>query len=479
MIGSNPGVAHRTIGASTLKISKRTAIAIPAGLALALLITLLGLALAPPALLRVAANYSAKIVCSNVFLAGREPDTVLREDVQILGNPVLSLMRVSVDRGRGIVRAGVLGLFGGGLAIARPGRGCSVLPDGKLPPGWDPAAGSGTAAGTRESPANTALWPDGDAVTLNPALAPLLDDPKLAGPGMRAIVVVHHGRIVAERYASGFSARTPLLGWSMTKSVMAGIIGILIAQGRLDLEQSGFWAAAPGDARARIRLADLLSMSSGLRFDEQYAVVSDVTRMLYLQPDMATFARSQPLIHPIGEAWSYSSGTALILSRIVAEAAGMPAADFVAARLFDPLGMTTATIEADEHGTLVGSSYMYASARDWARYAQFLLQEGRWHDERLLPPGYVAMMASPVAASRGAYGHGQVWLWGSDASTPGVDPDEAYALPQDIFWMEGHDGQSIAILRSQELVVVRLGLTPHGSGYRPQALVQALLRSLG
>jgi CubicO group peptidase (beta-lactamase class C family) len=316
-------------------------------------------------------------------------------------------------------------------------------------------------------------------VTPDPALAPLLADPALAGPGMRAIVVVHHGHIVAERYAPGFSARTPLLGWSMTKSVVAGLIGILVAQGRLDLEQSGFWAAAPGDARARIRLADLLGMSSGLRFDEEYAVVSDVTRMLYLQSDMAAFARSQPLIHPIGEVWSYSSGTALILSRIVAEAAGMPAADFVASRLFGPLGMTTATIEADEHGTLVGSSYMYASARDWARYAQFLLQGGRWHDERLLPPGYVAMMASPVVASRGAYGHGQVWLWGSDAGNSGVDPDRAYALPPDIFWMKGHDGQSIAILRSQDLVVVRLGLTPHGSGYRPQVLVQALLRSLG
>jgi CubicO group peptidase (beta-lactamase class C family) len=142
--------------------------------------------------------------------------------------------------------------------------------------------------------------------------------------------------------------------------------------------------------------------------------------------------------------------------------------------------MTTATIEADEQGTLVGSSYMYASARDWARYAQFLMQGGEWHGARLLPAGYVAGMVTPVAASQGQYGHGQVWLWGSDPdpAKPGVDPDEAYGIPPDVFWLSGHDGQHIAIIPSRELVVVRLGLTPHSTGYSIQPLVQALLRKL-
>jgi CubicO group peptidase (beta-lactamase class C family) len=275
---------------------------------------------------------------------------------------------------------------------------------------------------------------------------------------------------------------------------MAGVIGMLIKDGKLNLDQTGFW---PGtDGRERICLKDLLAMSSGLKWNEAYGAVSDVTGMLYLQPDMAGFARSPPLAHPPGATWVYSSGTAVILSRIAQEAQARGAgkakdfetsirtqeeprdlASFINARLFGPIGMTTATIEPDEHGTLVGSSYMYATARDWARYGQFLLQDGVWHAQELLPAGYVAMMATPVPASGGQYGKGQTWLWGSDAATPGVDPDAAFGIPADTFWMSGHDGQNIAIIKSRQLVIVRLGLTPYAAGYSPQPLVKAILEA--
>jgi CubicO group peptidase (beta-lactamase class C family) len=436
----------------------------------------------PPDLLRVGANYSAKIVCSNVFLAGRDPEEVLRSDVQAPGVALLRLMRVSVDRERRIVRAGLFGFIGDGLAVARPGMGCTVVPDGNLArvagagtaPGDALAANPIDANGTDANPTGiAAAWPDGNAVTTTAALDRILADDALAGPGMRAIVVVEHGRIVAERYGAGFSSTTPLLGWSMTKSVLAGLVGMLVKDGRLTLDQSAGWPA--GDTRARIRIADLLAMSSGLRFREEYGATSDVTRMLYLEPDMARFAREQPSEHPAGESWSYSSGTANILSRIAQDAAGPLGAGVAAEKLFKPLGMTTATIETDEYGTLVGSSYMYATARDWARYAQFLLQEGVWRGQEILPRGYVAMMASPVASSGGQYGHGLVWLWGSDALAPGKNPDAAFGIPADTFWMSGHDGQSIAIIRSRELVIVRLGLTPARDHYQPQPLVKAIL----
>jgi CubicO group peptidase (beta-lactamase class C family) len=197
--------------------------------------------------------------------------------------------------------------------------------------------------------------------------------------------------------------------------------------------------------------------------------------MLYLQPDMAGFARAQPLEHAAGEFWSYSSGTANILSRIVQDAAGPLGAAYPAEKLFKPLGMASATMETDEDGTLVGSSYMYATARDWARYGLFLLQDGVWRGQELLPRGYVAMMASPVAASGGEYGRGLVWLWGSDAVTPGKNPDTAFGIPADTYWMEGHDGQSTAIIPSRQLVIVRLGLTPARNHYQPQPLVKAIL----
>jgi CubicO group peptidase (beta-lactamase class C family) len=294
--------------------------------------------------------------------------------------------------------------------------------------------------------------------------------------GARAIVVVDHGRIVAERYTPGFTPTTPLLGWSMTKTVMAGVIGMLVKDGKLKLDQAGLWPGAT-DGHEKIRLADLLAMSSGLQWNEAYGDVSDVTSMLYLQPDMAAFAEAQPVAHPVGEVWNYSSGTALILSRIAQDAAGEDLAGFIKTRLFGPLGITSATIEPDEHGTLVGSSYMYATARDWARYGQFLLQDGAWAGQDLLPVGFVAMMSTPVAASRGQYGQGQTWLWGSEPVTPGVNPDAAFGIPADTFWMSGHDGQSVAIIKSRQLVIVRLGLTPYVTGYSPQRLVQAIVQA--
>ena len=447
-------------------------------LVLLLLVCAFALWLKPPELLRVGANYSAKIVCSNVFLAGRDPDEVLRADVQAPGVGLLRLMRVSVDRERRVVRAGLLGFIGDGLAVERPGQGCAAVPDGNL--AFARRVGTGSARGELAPPPVAPAgsdWPVGNAVATDPALDRLLADDTLAGPGIRAIVVVNHGRIVAERYGAGFSAATPLLGWSMTKSVVAGLVGVLVKEGRLALDQPAGWPAAGGDGRERIRIADLLAMSSGLRFNEAYGTVSDVTRMLYLEPDMAGFAHEQPLAHPAGEFWSYSSGTANILSRIVQDAAGRPGAEYPAEKLFKPLGMTSATMETDEYGTLVGSSYMYATARDWARYGQFLLQDGVWRGQELLPRGYVALMASPVAASAGQYGHGLVWLWGSDATAPGQNPDLAFGIPAGTFWMEGHDGQSTAIIPSRELVIVRLGLTPARDRYAPQPLVKAVLEA--
>jgi CubicO group peptidase (beta-lactamase class C family) len=259
----------------------------------------------------------------------------------------------------------------------------------------------------------------------------------------------------------------------MAKTVTATLVGLLIQDGKLTLDQSGFWP--PGDGRDHIRIADLMAMSSGLRFDEDYGVVSDVTRMLYLEPDTAGFAYAQPLVHPPGALWSYSSGTANIVARIVQNIAG--GSTLIQDRLFSPLGMTSAVIEADERGTLVGSSYMYADTLDWARYALFLLQNGVWQGQQMLPSGYVDMMATPVAASGGEYGHGFVWLWGADPIIEGQNPDAAFGIPPDTFYLSGHDGQTIAVIRSRQLAVIRLGLTPYTDHYSPERLIQAVLEA--
>lgn len=434
-------------------------------------VALTALWLRPPELLRVGANYAAKVVCSNVFIAGRDPDEVLHDDVRAPGLSILKLVRASVDRVHGTVHAGFLGFIGNGLAVARPGAGCAVAPDGHPQEvvQFDPLAP------VPRAPPAGAAWPDGESAAIDPKIERLIADDNLTGPNARTVLVAHRGRLVAERYGVGFDAGTPQLGWSMAKSVTAGLVGVLISQGRLTLDRAGFWP--PGDGRESITLADLLAMSSGLRWIEGRGTTSDVIRMLFLEPDMAAFARQSPLEHPPGEHWNYSSGTAVILARIVQESSGLQRGRAARELLFEPLGMRSAIMEADAHGTLVGSSYLYATPRDWARYGQFLLQRGVWHGEALLPPGFVERMATPVPASEGQYGKGLVWLFATEPPA-GKTPDPAMALPSDTFWLSGHDGQFIAVIRSRELVVVRLGLTPSGTGYRPELLVHALLAVL-
>ena len=233
-----------------------------------LLVVVAGLALwlwqAPPALVRIGAGYTAKVVCSGVFVSGRAAEEVLQVDVQAPGHPLLRLMRVAVDREAGIVRADLAGFAGGGIAVAREGTGCAGVPDGDI------ARARAHRAAVVPSVAAPALpWPQGEATAVtDPGIQGLLADAALAGPGMRALVVVQDGAIVAERYAPGFDSHMPLQGWSMTKTVNAVLFGMVARERRIGAERAGLFDVWRGDARAGIAIADLLSMSSGLAFDE-------------------------------------------------------------------------------------------------------------------------------------------------------------------------------------------------------------------
>ncbi len=435
---------------------------------------------APPDLIRVANGYSAKIVCSNVFLAGRDASEVMAVDVQAPGHPILGYVTVEVDDSAGTVSASLLGLFGAQIARHATGAGCASVPDGDLAAARAPAMAAPVVA-----PPSDGLWPAGNRVdaSQDPAISAILDDPAMTGPGMRAVVVVKDGRIVGERHGDGFSAETPLLGWSMTKTVNAALLGTVVGAGRLSVGQRDLLSQWQGDSRGQISVADLLAMSSGLAFNEDYGDVTDVTRMLYLEPDMAGFAASRPAEAGPGEAFSYSSGTANILSRLWQNAVGDTAASWPGEHLFGPLGMASATLEMDARGTFTGSSYLYATARDWARFGQLLLQDGVWNGQAVLPAGWVAMMREPNPVSNTGYGpqytKGQMWLRGPEAGTPeGVDPDQGFDIPDDTVWALGHDGQSMAIIPSRNMVVVRLGLTPSKLAYKPQAMVSALIKAM-
>lgn len=448
------------------------------GLALLVILVALGgatwLSMSPPELLKVGNGYAAKIVCSNVFIAGRDPDAVLYDDVQAPGNPLLRLMRVEVDRDSGRVTSRFMGLFAPSYALYRGALGCTSVPDGD----FDAAAKAAPLLPASRVGENDAVWPDGEGIdpaAVNTRVSALLTDAKLAGPAMRAMVVVQDGRIIAESYGPGISASTPLVGWSMTKTVNAALIGRLMLSGKISYDDTHLLPQWANDPRGGIKLSDLMGMESGLAFNEDYGAVADVTRMLYLDPDMVSLPASAPLAAAPGRDFHYSSGTAMLLSRIWMNKAGDPRAAFDYPRdaLFSPLGMTSAVFEADERGTFVGSSYLYATGHDWARFGQFLLQDGVWNGQRLLPEGFVAMMRTPTASSGGSYTQGQAWLAG-----PGGGTSAEFGLPQDTFWLQGHDGQSVAIIPSANLVFVRMGLTPSWLRYRPQVMLKEILNTL-
>jgi CubicO group peptidase (beta-lactamase class C family) len=277
----------------------------------------------------------------------------------------------------------------------------------------------------------------------------------------RAVVVVHRGRIVAERYAPGISKDTELVGWSMTKSVTNALVGIVVGRGALDLETPApvpEWSS-PDDPRHAITLDQLLRMSSGLEFIEIYdgKPDSDDALMNYTMADTGAFAASKPLQVPPDTRWEYSSGTTNIIGRIVRGA--VDAGEywtFPRRALFDRVGMASAVLEPDASGTFVGSSYMYATARDWARFGLLYLRDGVWDSERILPEGWVEYSTTPTpgAVSGEAYG-AQFWL--NTESPPGSGVRWLPFLPEDAYACRGYAGQFVIVIPSRDLVVVRLG----------------------
>jgi CubicO group peptidase (beta-lactamase class C family) len=315
----------------------------------------------------------------------------------------------------------------------------------------------------------TEAWPDGD-LPAGVDLAPLLDD-VFANDGPLAetfaVVVVHRGRIVVERYQGALehfdrpptrvTAETPLLSWSMAKSMLHAVVGVLVGDGRLDLDAPApvpEWAGS-ADPRHAITLRQLLAMRDGLAFAEDYedGVVSDTIQMLFGdgQADMAHFAADRPLAAPPGTHFNYSSGTSNIISGVVARTVGPgePYARFLHSRLFGPLGMTSADPEFDEAGTWVASSSLRTSARDYARFGLLYLRDGMWDGVRLLPPGWVDYGRTWVSEDPDdASPYGAHW-WGVAGDTLGT------------FRASGYEGQSITLCPGLDLMVVRLGKTPH------------------
>ena len=286
----------------------------------------------------------------------------------------------------------------------------------------------------------------------------------------RAVLVVHRGEIVAERYGEGYGPQTRFASWSMAKSITAVMIGLLVSDGRLRLDETApipRWQRS-GDPRGEITLRQLLQMRSGLRHTENGEPVhsSDEVRMLFLdgRDDMAVWAEAQPLEAEPGKKFEYSSATTVILADIAARALTdsrdpatrrIAVAEYLRTRLFDPVGMKSMVPEFDAAGTLIGSSLIHGTARDWAKFGEFLRNGGSVKGAQIVPRGWIEFMTRPSPRNP-AYG-AQIWLNRSqpDGSTvlfPGSAPKSAFAAI-------GHLGQYVVASPAQKLTIVRLGKT--------------------
>jgi CubicO group peptidase (beta-lactamase class C family) len=257
----------------------------------------------------------------------------------------------------------------------------------------------------------------------------------------------------------------PLIGWSIGKSALNALIGIRVGDGKLALTDTALMPEWRGndDPRRAITVDELMRMTSGLAFDESYGdTESDVARMLFVQGDKAAFAAEKPLLFPPGTHWAYSSGTAVILARVLREtfAAERDYLSYPKERLLEPLGMTSAVLEPDASGTFAASSFLYATARDFARLGLLFLHDGVWQGTRILPAGWVDYSLTPTKLSPDDEYGAHIWLKLPESSHGGEPP-----MPADAYYMLGHDEQVVAIVPSRDLVIVRLGLTREGGDW--------------
>lgn len=422
--------------------------------------------------LEIALSSAAKRLCSSVFVSGRTLEHVLSEE---LDNPALAGVEYDVGENQVVTSAGGMKA----TAVHRGPLGCTLLKDktaDALRNGLDSSEIFSLGDDDQE-------WPLGNRVTL-PKSVPGLDLQAVNAavdkafedmePGQnvrtRAVLVAHQGKIIAERYAKPFHADMPQLGWSMTKTVTGTLTAMMAEDGFFELQEPApvpMWQG-DDDPRSAITLENLLHMSSGLRFSEVYTAgsLSDVILMLYTTGDTGGFAMDQALEHPPGTHWSYSSGTSNIIARIQREQFDehIDYVNYPRERLFGKLGMTSAVMELDESGVYVGSSYMYATPRDWAKMGQLYLQDGLWDGERILPEGgWVDYATTPAkAAPKGNYG-AQIWL--NAGSGPNPEDRPMPSLPASLYYLSGFEGQNVVVIPEHELVVVRMGLTT--SGPRP------------
>lgn len=432
--------------------------------------------------LPIISGYGAKNLCSCTMLAGRNADDVIQQE---LGSGLQSLGTFTVSYKDSSATATVFGLAKR-KAIYRKGLGCTLVneiteEELRNQP-WKVAAPPRVNQDTIPWPTGNKL-PDSinlygyDIQLLNKTITAAFEEPgKDKTRRTRAVVAIHNGNLIAEKYADGFDQNTHLTGWSMTKSLTNAMMGILVKEGKLNLSDAAPLEAWKNDDRNTITIHNLMQASSGLKWAEVYSGPSDATNMLFKKRDAGIYASQVPLQHTPGDVFYYSSGTTNILSTIIRQTVGdADYHNFPYKNIFHKIGMYSMTIEPDPGGTFVGSSFSFANARDWARFGLLYLNDGYWMNERILPEGWVEYSTTPAkGAKKGEYG-AQFWL---NAGNPNDVVDRNFPdVPKDMYYLSGFEGQDVFIVPSKNLVVVKLGLTS-GNGVDTNAFLKDIIQAL-
>lgn len=397
-------------------------------------------------------GFSAKSVASGHFIDNRNLETIQKNDNDI---PKVDWATNDINEVEKCVTSKVYGLKTR-KAIYREGLGATLIDDNfdvskpyEIPKRTKLNMNLPFPYGNLEP--KDSVFANVDYKKLNAAVANAFDKKGKKDKRTRSILVLYKDKIIAEDYADGFNKNSNFLGWSMTKSVTATYFGILQKQGKINIMNPAPIAEWKNDARSKITISDLLHMNSGLEWEEDYGKISDVTKMLFQANNMSQSQIEKPLVGKPNNTWNYSSGTTNLLSGILRKRfkTHQEYLDFWYASLIDKIGMNSMVVETDMAGNFVGSSYAWATTRDWSKFGLLYLHQGNWNGEQIFDPSWAKYVATPTKGSNGKYG-AHFWL-----NANGDFPD----VPKDFYRCSGYQGQMVAIIPSCDLVIVRLGLS--------------------
>jgi len=397
-------------------------------------------------------GFSAKSIASGHFIDQRSQELIENGDNDI---PLIDLATNTIDEKSYSSSATVYGLKER-KAIFREGLGATLINDDfDLDNSYVTPKRNFTNTnlpfpyGQKEQ--NDTVFKNIDYGRLQKAVTSAFDKKGVKDKRTRSVIVIYKDKIIAEKYTEGFNANSKILGWSMTKSLTATYFGILQKQGKIDILRPAPVAEWANDDRSKITLNNLLHMNSGLEWEENYETICDATKMLFQEADMSKSQRIKPLVGRPNHTWNYSSGTTNLLSGILRSRfkTQQEYLDFWYASLIDKIGMHSMIVESDMAGNFVGSSYGWATTRDWAKFGLLYLHKGNWNGEQLFDESWAKYVATPTNNSRGKYG-AHFWL-----NVDGGFPD----LPRDFYRCSGFQGQMVAVFPSHDLVVVRMGLS--------------------